>query len=215
MGLTDQFLWRAAEAALAIFVTINPFVWLPLFLQKTQTFDPATQRRWGIAITCTVTTVVALSFAFGRLMLHLLGLQPSWLNAVLQTGWFEAIVGVLFVIIGGKSLFSNPNKVKLEPKPLDFRYALVPLTFPLLAGPPTIAAGIYYASLIQTLPQSLAMAGAIVASGIGVGLIFSNTVRITRRLGARGLQIYQRVNSALFVAVGILFIVRAIKALSS
>lgn len=212
MGLTAQFLWRAAEAALAIFVTINPFVWLPLFLHKTQTFDQATQRRWGMAITCTVTTVVSLSFAFGRLALHLLGLQPSWLNAVLETGWFEATVGILFVILGSKSLFSNPNKVKLEPKPLDFRYALIPLTFPLLAGPPTIAAGIYYASLIHSLPQSLAMAGAIVASGLGVGLIFTNGARISHRLGTRGLMIYRRVNALLFVSVGTLFLVRAAEA---
>lgn len=210
MGLSGQFVERAAEAALALFVTVNPFAWLPLFLSKTQTFGAPTQRRWGVVISCAVTTVVALSFAFGRIMLHLLGLQPSWLNAVIQTGWFEAVVGVLFVVLGGKSLFSRSSPDKREPKPLDLKYALIPLTFPLLAGPPTVAAGIYYSSLIHTLPQSLAMAGSIVASGIGVGLILSNTDRIARRLGARGLQIYQRVNSALFVGVGVLFVVRAI-----
>ena len=210
--MSPNFLLRALEATLVLFVTVNPFQWLPLFLRRTGTLSDREQNHLSLILALVVTTLVGFSFAFGRLGLHLLGLRPTWLETTLETGWLEASLGLLLIIFGLKSLLFAV-KSETGSKPMTARFALFPLAFPLLVSPSTMTAAIYYSTRLRDPEDGLIMGVGIALVGVSTGYVFYRAQAIGRRLGERGLVIYRRLNDLAICFAGTVLAIQGLRQL--
>lgn len=206
----DTYFRIAFEFSLVLIITIDPMAWLAMIAEKSELL-PITQRKFlSITVWITVGTILLFSFLFGRAILHLLGLNPSWLNATLNSGWMEICIGGLFVYFALRSLTSNVPQAGNHPNQMDIKFVIWPLAFPMFAGPSAIAASLYYSTIVETVWEGLLMCGVIlVMSGLCAYLTFC-AVPIGKRLGHHGLAIYRWVSSGVIGFIAVMLIWRGI-----
>jgi multiple antibiotic resistance protein len=187
-----DFISEVAKAALALFIIVDPFGNIPIFMGLTENV-PQSKRRKVYNTAVVVGTILLLVFAFtGTEILTVFGLSIFS---------FEVAGGILLLIISIRILVSG---TKTEASESPESLGAVPIAIPLLVGPGAITTTIFSLQLYENaIPAILAVV--IVMAITWVILRYING--IYRLLGKTGALIIARVMALLIAAIAVQYII--------
>jgi len=199
-ALTLSALTFGTQAFVTLFVILDPPGAAPIFLSLASGKSIKVQRRlaWQAA---TVSLFVIVSFAlFGNALL-------SYLNISLPA--LQGAGGILLLITG---LGLLTGSITDSDSAASQNIALVPLGTPLLAGPGAIVTTMLYVQKAEGGEQLGALAIAIVAVHVIIGLTFMFSTKILSVIKDSGVTLLARIAGLLLSAIAVEMIVSAIKA---
>jgi len=178
------------RASIALFIIVDPFGNIPIFIGLTEKVEPA-QRRKVYNIATLVGFALLLFFAFlGQEILQIFGLSIYA---------FQIAGGLLLLIIAIRILVTgNMHETAESPESLG----AVPIAMPLLVGPGAITTTIFNLQAYGTIISILAVL--IVLSITWVILRFINVVY--RFLGKTGSLVIARIMALLIAAIAVQYI---------
>ena len=189
-----DFISELAKAAIALFIIVDPFGNIPIFMGLTEKM--ADNQKKKVYNTATlVGFILLLVFAFtGQEILTIFGLSIYS---------FEVAGGILLLIIAIRILIAGSMHENIEsPESLG----AVPIAIPLLVGPGAITTTIFNLQAYGTVTTILSVL--IVLSLTWVILRFIN--KIYRFLGKTGSLVIARVMALLIAAIAIQYIMTGI-----
>ena len=169
-------------AFIPLFVAVDVFGVLPLFVALTEKLDGAERKRLTVQATATAFFISLVFLVAGKILFGFLGITES-----------DFRVGggvVLLVLAVNDLLFSHEDKRTPGSMP-----GVVPLGIPLIMGPAALTTIMV---LVQTYGYGWAIAS-LFANMFIVWLVFSQSSRITQALGKPGSRAIAKV-AALFLA---------------
>lgn len=199
-ALTLSALTFGTQAFVTLFVILDPPGAAPIFLSLASGKSIKVQRRlaWQAA---TVSLFVIVTFAlFGNALL-------SYLNISLPA--LQGAGGILLLITG---LGLLTGSITDSDSAASQNIALVPLGTPLLAGPGAIVTTMLYVQKAEVGEQLGALAIAIVAVHVIIGLTFMFSTKILSVIKDSGVTLLARIAGLLLSAIAVEMIVSAIKA---
>ncbi|MBA3751050.1 MAG: MarC family protein [Nitrosopumilus sp.] len=183
------------RSTIALFVVINPIGTIPLFASITQKMQ---KKERDTVLKTTVITAGALLMIFavaGNQILSIFGITIS--SFMIAGGILLFIVSIELLTHGGWRFGGTVSDES----------GVVPLAFPLLAGPGAITSVILS---FQTSGLTVTMLSIAIVIGITY-VIFYLTVPIYRILGRRGSLIITRVFAVLVAAIAVQYVVDGLK----
>lgn len=199
-ALTISALTFGTQAFVTLFVILDPPGAAPIFLSLASGKSIKVQRRlaWQAA---TVSLFVIVTFAlFGNALL-------SYLNISLPA--LQGAGGILLLITG---LGLLTGSITDSDSAASQNIALVPLGTPLLAGPGAIVTTMLYVQKAEGNEQLGALAIAIVAVHLIIGITFMFSTKILSVIKDSGVTLLARIAGLLLSAIAVEMIVSAIKA---
>ena len=199
-ALTLSALTFGTQAFVTLFVILDPPGAAPIFLSLASGKSIKVQRRlaWQAA---TVSLFVIVTFAlFGNALL-------SYLNISLPA--LQGAGGILLLVTG---LGLLTGSITDSDSAASQNIALVPLGTPLLAGPGAIVTTMLYVQKAEGGEQLGALAIAIVAVHVIIGLTFMFSTKILSVIKDSGVTLLARIAGLLLSAIAVEMIVSAIKA---
>jgi multiple antibiotic resistance protein len=186
---------------LAVFIVVDPFGIVPVFISLTSSLQPA-RRRATILKSIGVAFVVLCLFIFtGSAILRFLGIQP---------GSFFIAGGILMFIVSMDLLLGKPGRTKTSGEEKGEQredVSIFPLAIPMLAGPGTITTILLYASeekipgfILPVLVGSVALALAFA----GVTMFLSSF--FLRVLGRTGVSVIERIMGIVLTGLSVQFV---------
>jgi len=189
-----DFLSDLAKAAIALFIIVDPFGNIPIFMGLTENMADA-QRRKVYNVACLVGFILLLVFAFlGNEILSIFGITIES---------FEIAGGILLLIISIRILISGSKE---EPSESPESLGAVPIAMPLLVGPGAITTTIFN---LQTYTTTVAIVAVIIVISI-TWVILRYTSVIFRFLGKTGALVIARVMALLIAAIAIQYILTGV-----
>ena len=185
-----DFISDLGKAIIALFIIVDPFGNIPIFIGLTQNI-PEIQRRKVYNTATLVGVILLLVFAFtGQEILNIFGLSIYA---------FEVAGGILLLIVAIRILISGMREsTDSSPESLG----AVPIAIPLLVGPGAITTTIFNLQVYGTEEAILAVL--IVLGLTWVILRFIN--RIYKFLGKTGSLVISRVMALLIAAIAVQYI---------
>lgn len=186
------------SAALLLFLVLDPFGNIPLFLAALSSVD-ASRRKWVLARELLVALVVLLVFLFGgQYLLRALQISESSLT----------IAGaILLFIISIRMVFPTPGVVsehEIEGEPF-----IVPLAIPFVAGPSAMAAILFIMNREpDRWPEWL---GAVVIAWAVAATILLLSSSLSRVLGKRGLIAIERLMGMILITLAVQMLMTGIR----
>ena len=199
-ALTLSALTFGTQAFVTLFVILDPPGAAPIFLSLASGKSIKVQRRlaWQAA---TVSLFVIVSFAlFGNALLGYLNISLPALQGA----------GGILLLITGLGLLTG--SITNSDSAASQNIALVPLGTPLLAGPGAIVTTMLYVQKADGGEQLGALAIAIVAVHVIIGLTFMFSTKILSVIKDSGVTLLARIAGLLLSAIAVEMIVSAIKA---
>ena len=199
-ALTLSALTFGTQAFVTLFVILDPPGAAPIFLSLASGKSIKVQRRlaWQAA---TVSLFVIVSFAlFGNALLGYLNISLPALQGA----------GGILLLITGLGLLTG--SITDSDSAASQNIALVPLGTPLLAGPGAIVTTMLYVQKADGGEQLGALAIAIVAVHVIIGLTFMFSTKILSVVKDSGVTLLARIAGLLLSAIAVEMIVSAIKA---
>jgi multiple antibiotic resistance protein len=199
-ALTLSALTFGTQAFVTLFVIFDPPGAAPIFLSLASGKSIKVQRRlaWQAA---TVSLFVIVSFAlFGNALLGYLNISLPALQGA----------GGILLLITGLGLLTG--SITDSDSAASQNIALVPLGTPLLAGPGAIVTTMLYVQKAEGSEQLGALAIAIVAVHVIIGLTFMFSTKILSVIKDSGVTLLARIAGLLLSAIAVEMIVSAIKA---
>lgn len=179
------------SAALLLFLVMDPFGNVPVFLSVLRSVDED-RRRWVIARELLIALAFLVAFLFGgRYVLDAIGISESSLTVA---------GGVILFLIALRMIFPSPGGVfGADAEDAEAEPILVPLAIPLIAGPSAMAAVLFMMSSnpARWLEWLAALGMAWAATG-AVLLLAPNLVRL---IGNRGLVATERLMGMVLTAI--------------
>ncbi|MGI9131216.1 MAG: MarC family protein [Candidatus Nanopelagicaceae bacterium] len=187
------------QAFVTLFVIMDPPGATPIFLALVKD-QPARKRIRMAWQGAGVSLIVIVTFAiFGKFILDYLHISVEAL---------QGAGGLLLLLI---SLELLTGKDGSGDKSKDVNVALVPLGTPLLAGPGAIVTTIVFVQHAYTLEMKLALAAAIVAVHIAIGLTLMFSTKLVGLIKESGVTLIVRIAGLLLAAIAVEMIVQSIK----
>jgi multiple antibiotic resistance protein len=189
----DYFV-ELGKAIIALFIIVDPFGNIPIFIGLTQNVPDAQRKRVYNTATL-VGFILLLVFAFtGQEILNIFGLSIYS---------FEVAGGILLLIIAIRILISGVrDSTETSPESLG----AVPIAMPLLVGPGAITTTIFNIQAYGTISAILAVL--VVLSLTWVILRFIN--RIYKFLGKTGSIVISRVMALFIAAIAVQYILTGV-----
>lgn len=188
----------ALVSVTSIIAVMNPTSTVAIYIALTKDMNPE-QRQKVIAKSMKISFIVLAFFAFTGQLLFLV------FNITLAA--FKIAGGILLVTSAFSML--NPRKRDFSQEELE-NIAVVPLAFPLTAGPGTIMAVVLLVSEASSLIEaSLVFAG--IFAGVTVsylGMMYAP--KIFKFLGEEGLHVITRLMSIIVLAIAVQFMISGI-----
>jgi multiple antibiotic resistance protein len=188
------FISEFSKAALSLFIIVDPFGNIPIFVGLTENVQDAQKKRvYNTA--AIVGTVLLLVFAFaGTGLLSLFGLSIYS---------FEVAGGILLLIIAIRILISGSMHENVEsPESLG----AVPIAIPLLVGPGAITTTIFNIQQYDTIIAILAVLVVMAITWITLRYIS----KVYKFLGKTGSLIIARVMALLIAAIAVQYILTGV-----
>lgn len=196
-----SFASQAVTIFLAVFIVVDPFGIVPVFIGLTGGLSAA-RRRSTILKSVVVAFVVLCLFIFtGSIILRFLGIQP---------GSFFIAGGILMFIVSIDLLLGKPGRTKTSsPGAEEDRedVSIFPLAIPMLAGPGAITTVLLYVSedplpafIPFVLVGSVALALAIAALTMAASSFF------LRVLGKTGVSVIERIMGIVLTGLSVQFV---------
>jgi multiple antibiotic resistance protein len=186
---------------LAVFIVVDPFGIVPVFISLTAGF-PARRKRATILKAVAAAFAVLCLFIFtGSAILRFLGIQP---------GSFFIAGGILMFIVSMDLLLGKPGRTKTSGEEAGEGrddVSIFPLAIPMLAGPGAITTILLYASEDPIpgfmLPVLLGSA-ALALSLAGVTMFLSSF--FLRVLGKTGVSVIERIMGIVLTGLSVQFV---------
>jgi multiple antibiotic resistance protein len=188
------FISEFGKAALALFIIVDPFGNIPIFVGLTQNVQDAQKKR--VYNTATIVGVILLLvFAFaGTGILSLFGLSIYS---------FEVAGGILLLIISIRILISGNMHENVEsPESIG----AVPIAIPLLVGPGAITTTIFNIQQYDTIIAILAVLVVMAITWITLRYIS----KVYKFLGKTGSLVIARVMALLIAAIAVQYILTGV-----
>ena len=188
------------QAFVTLLVILDPPGATPIFLALVagRTQKERVRLAWqGAGVSLLVIVTFAL---FGKFILNYLHVS---FNALQGAG------GLLMLLIALELLTGKDSGGDSEAK--DVNVALVPLGTPLLAGPGAIVTTMLYVQYAHSTPMKLAVAAAIIATHIIIGLTLMFSTKILGLIKESGVVLMARVAGLLLGAIAVEMVVTSIK----
>jgi len=194
---------------MAIFVLMNPFSLLGIYLDITKKFSTNFKKKLLITMTVAV-NVILFSFLFGgEVILKFFGIDLAG---------FTVAGGILILLMGlsmvkaqnheSQHKFEEGEDAKSSVNPSSI--GVVPLALPILAGPGTISVVINNANTYNDFNGFLAISIGIILVSIIVYVVFRFAGVISKKIGQTGLNIITRVMGLILMAISIDMMVEGI-----
>ena len=199
-ALTVSALTFGVQAFMTLFVILDPPGATPVFLALVS--GRKAKERVSLAWQgAAVSLVVIVAFAlFGKLILDYLHVS---INALQGAG------GLLMLLISLELLTGRDGGTSGDP--INVNVALVPLGTPLLAGPGAIVTTILYVQNAHTAGMKFALAIAIIAVHIVIGLTLMFSTKVLSIIKDSGVTLVARIAGLLLAAIAVEMIVQAVK----
>lgn len=190
---------------IAIFVIVDPFAVVPVYLLLTERFSPEavvhTRRKASF-----VASGILITFAVtGMSIFHLFSITlPA----------FQIAGGILLLLLGISQLNATRTRVKPEETNESLErddISVFPIGTPLLAGPGAISTVVLYAS---TQPSFIRVGGLIISISLAMGasyLTLKAAYPLFRVMGRTGLNLITRIMGLILTAVAVQFILNGLK----
>jgi multiple antibiotic resistance protein len=188
----------AILALTSVIVVMEPFSTIAIYASLTRNFSPEEKRK-TIARSMRLSYIVLTFFALtGHLVFQVFNITIAA---------FQIAGGILLGAVALQML--NPDRMTPS-KEGNQDIAIVPLTFPLTAGPGTITAVILLTSNAQNLLESfsvfVAIFGAILVSYVGLRL----SHKLFKHLGDEGLHTITAIMAIIVLAIAVQFLINGI-----
>ena len=197
------------KSSLALTALLNPLSVTPIFLSITDSKKVEEFKPIAFKATCTVGAVLAISIFLGEHILTFFGIS---INSFKMAG------GIIIFLMALSMVNAKSPKSKVTASEIteaednnDDDISIVPLGFPLLAGPGTISTVIIYSATFNSIWSKpvFVVYCLILCYFIYVSLSFSQA--IMNKLGNTGINVVSRVMGILLAAMAVEMIVKAIK----
>ncbi|WP_343383090.1 MarC family protein [Candidatus Bathycorpusculum sp.] len=189
---TVDFIADLAKAIIALFIIVDPFGNIPIFVGLTEKIQPTHRRRvYNVAIL--VGVILLLIFAFlGQEILTIFGLSIFS---------FEIAGGILLLIVSVRILSSSKSTHDEDVESPESLGA-VPIAIPLLVGPGAITTTIFN---LQSYGSAVTILAVIVVLAI-TWLILRYINAVYRVLGKTGALVIARAMALLIAAIAVQYI---------
>ena len=188
----------------AVFVIVDPFAVVPVYLTLTDRFSPqgiAQTRKKAVIVAWGVLTTFAVT---GLTVFHLFGITlPA----------FQIAGGILLLLLGIAQLNNNRPRVKPEEtnEGMDKEdVSVFPLGTPLLAGPGAISTVVLLSTQAHGY-RIIELALSVVLAMATVYIILSYAHHLFKILGRTGLNLLTRIMGLILTAIAIQFMINGLK----
>lgn len=196
----------------AFFAIMNPFVNLPLFLSLTQDQDAATQRRTAVRTTISSTVMCAVVLLLGATILRFFDIGVD--DFRIAGGIVLLIISLSMLNGSGSSAHEGSTQEKEQHDAVAGNgndVAFYPMTFPILVGPGTIATIIVIQSQARGLGGHAAVAAALAAVLVTLGIVLYFSASIGARLSMTMRTIMTRLMGMILASISVQMIVVGIQ----
>ncbi len=198
--VSSTFLTDLIRSAIALFVVIDPIGSVPVFIALTQKME--TPERASITKTAII-TAAGLLLVFAVAGTQILSIFSITISSFMVAGGILLFIVAIELLTHGEWRFAGAGA--------QGESGVVPLAFPLLAGPGAITA-----VMISFQTAGLIVTALSILIVIGITYIVLKYVdRIYRVIGRRGSIIVTRVFAVLIAAIAVQFIVDGARTLFS
>lgn len=196
----------ALVALSSVFFIVDPIATVPTFLALTQDCDPAARRRTARDAAWTCFGVLSLFALAGTLIFQIFGIT---LPALKIAG------GVLLFLLALEMLQSRRMPSKEVPaeaiaEKADDARGVIPLGFPMLAGPGALSTAMVLTGQSHNWWQSMSVYAAIAMTALASFLILSAADRVRYRLNASGIAIITRLMGLVLAAIAVQFVLNGL-----
>ena len=184
---------------IALFVILNPFAVVPIFLALTKTYDNAERGRVANISAVTVLLVLVLTALSGETLLQTMGAS---LASFRVGGGIVLLLMALAMLSGQTSSVRTTPEEEAEAEDRN-AIAVVPLAIPLMAGPGSISSAIIQMQRSDTEYHSLLVIITIVLVCLLLWLVLRMASLIGKNLGQIGLNIINRLFGLILAAIAV------------
>lgn len=194
----------AINSFISIFVIVDPFAVIPVYLGLTDRFTPESLvkiRRKATFVACCILIVFAVT---GMSLFNFFG---TTLPA------FQIAGGLLLFKFGIDQLGANRTRVKDEERDESLHredISIFPLATPLLAGPGAISTVVLQSSKAKTSTSIFLLCIAIVLAVALCNLVLKMGPLLYRVIGTTGLNLLTRLMGLILTAVAVQFIINGL-----
>jgi multiple antibiotic resistance protein len=191
----------------SLFAIVDPFAAIPPFLAMTAHDSPAQRRRMARTACVTAACVMGLFAMVGPAIFRMFGIT---LAAFQIAGGLVLLLSALDMLRAQKSpLKETPEEVAEGMSKDDI--AITPLAIPLLAGPGAITTSIVLGGRASGLPQKAVFFLLIALVAFVSYLTLTLAAESAKKLSSTMLNIVTRLMGLLLAAIGVQFILSALK----
>ena len=197
---SSQFL----HVFIGLLVITNPLVALSCIIPITSKQSSQQKKQTALTATVAISVILIVMTWVGSQLLHFLGIRFEA---------FQTAGGIIVIILGYTMLNAEESGVKTseEERHSSDSGAIIPLAFPLVAGPGGISAVIVTANAFPGMVNHamISVACVLVASLAGLCIYFANVLE--KYLGITGVNIFSRIGGLILLAIGIQIFGKGIK----
>lgn len=206
----DDLLGFSITAFFAVFMVVDPFAAVPLFLTMT-TDNNADQRRSTARKAAITVAAVLLSFALaGGLIFRLFGIS---------IGAFRIAGGLLLFLMSVEMMraqrhATRTSEAEIAEGAVKEEAGVVPLGLPMLAGPGAIATvTVLMSSAADSTVKAAVVISCIVITALITYVVLLSATRLERALKTTGINVLNRVMGLILAAVAVQFVATGIREL--
>lgn len=202
--MTTETLSLFINTFVGLFVMIDPFAVLPVYLSLSDRFSKAEKQKTRRKATLIAFGIICAFTATGLGIFKVFGITlPA----------FQIAGGLLLLRIGIDQLNHNRERLIDEEENESSEksdISVFPLALPLLAGPGAISTVVLYSSQATTKESMISLYLAIFLVFVSTYLILKSAPIINRFLGHTGLNLLTRLMGIILTAIGVQFIINGI-----
>ena len=197
-------LTHALNSFVSIFVIVDPFAVIPVYLGLTDRFTPQALvriRRKATLVACCILIFFAVT---GMSLFNFFG---TTLPA------FQIAGGLLLFKFGIEQLGANRTRVKEEERDESLHredISIFPLATPLLAGPGAISTVVLQSSKTNSTPSLLMLCAAIILAVALCNVVLKLGPLLFKVIGTTGLNLLTRLMGLILTAVAVQFIINGL-----
>ncbi len=202
--MNQEFLFFI-NTTIALFVIVDPFAVVPVYLILTERFS-ALERRHIRRKASLISAAILLAFALTGLgIFNIFGITlPA----------FQIAGGLLLLQLGIAQLNAKDHRVKKEETDEGLErddISIFPLATPLIAGPGSISTVVLYAAEATTIPRRLSLLVSVILVITACYATLKVAPLMFRLLGRTGLNLLTRIMGIILAAVAVQFILNGIR----
>lgn len=192
----------------ALFVVVDPFGCVPLFVSVTDGDSREQKRRAAMRASTVAGAILALFAVTGTLIFRLLGVSE---------GAFRIAGGILLFLLAVDMLSAQRSRQRTTPEEEaeganKADASVFPLAIPMLAGPGATSAVMVLVSRARNTLEYVIVMLAIVVTLVTTYWVLRGASAVADRLGHTGMNVLQRVMGLIVAAVAVQFVVDGIGA---